>query len=322
MEKRGKGFIPVMLTPFKDNGEIDYDALTRLVHFYMNAGASGLFANCLSSEMYELTDLERLKMVEHIVQVVNNEVPVVATGNFGNSIAEQSDFVKSIYNKGVTAVILITGLLADAGESNEVFNERVHNLMDLTPHIPLGFYECPVPYKRVLEAEQLGEFVKTGRVIYHKDTSLDIENVRAKLKAVQGYDFGLYDAYIVNAVNSLEAGAAGLSCIQGNYFPELIVWLCENYDDPALSEQVEKVQLFFKGNMEVMHHVYPVVSKYFLRKRGFDISSFTRRQVGVYSSVVEHRLDQLYRNFNDLFQELDIQSALKYSHIDDNIFKN
>lgn len=38
--------------------------------------------------MYELTDLERLKMTAHIVQVVNNAVPVEATGNFGNSIAE------------------------------------------------------------------------------------------------------------------------------------------------------------------------------------------------------------------------------------------
>lgn len=310
MIKKEKGFIPVMLTPFKNNGEIDYNTLTRLVHFYMDAGASGLFANCLSSEMFELTDTERLKMTGHIVRVVNNAVPVVATGNFGNSIAEQSNFVKKIYDKGVTAVILITGLLAEAGESNKVLNERVYNLMDLTPHIPLGFYECPVPYKRVLDAEQLGAFVKTGRVIYHKDTSLDMESVRAKLKAAQGYDFGLYDAYIVNAVSSLKAGAAGLSCIQGNYFPELIVWLCENYNDPMLNEQVEKVQLFFRGNMEVMHHVYPVVSKYFLQRRGFDISSFTRRQVGVYSAAVANKLDLLYKNFNALFQKLDIHRAL------------
>lgn len=182
--------------------------------------------------------------------------------------------------------------------------------MDLTSHIPLGFYECPVPYKRVLEPQQLGDFVKTGRVTYHKDTSLDIENVRAKLKAVRGHDFGLYDAYIVNAVKSLNAGAAGLSCIQGNYFPELIVWLCENYDDPALQEQVEKVQSFFNGNMDVMHHVYPVASEYFLQKRGFNIPSFTRRQVGVYSSAVENEIVRLYKDFNSLFQELELQMAL------------
>jgi 4-hydroxy-tetrahydrodipicolinate synthase len=52
------------------------------------------------------------------------------------------------------------------------------------------------------------------------------------LKVTNGIDaFGLYDAYAVNAVASLKAGAAGLSCIQGNFFPELIVWLCDHFDD-------------------------------------------------------------------------------------------
>ncbi|HEY7159689.1 MAG TPA: dihydrodipicolinate synthase family protein, partial [Acidobacteriota bacterium] len=50
MSERKKGYIPVMLTPFKDNGAIDYEGLSRLIEFYLDAGVSGLFANCLSSE--------------------------------------------------------------------------------------------------------------------------------------------------------------------------------------------------------------------------------------------------------------------------------
>ncbi len=40
---------------------------------------------------------------------------------------------------------------------------------------------------------------------------------------VKNPDFGLYDAYMVHAIESLKAGSAGLSCIQGNFFPELIL---------------------------------------------------------------------------------------------------
>ena len=58
-----------MLTPFKGNGEVDYDGLTRLTEYYLKAGAHGLFANCLSSEMYELTEGERLQVVKHVVKV-------------------------------------------------------------------------------------------------------------------------------------------------------------------------------------------------------------------------------------------------------------
>ncbi|RZM06567.1 MAG: dihydrodipicolinate synthase family protein, partial [Pedobacter sp.] len=117
MNKAKKGFIPVMLTPFKDNGAIDFDGLTKLTALYIEAGAAGLFANCLSSEMFELSEDERFSVVEHVVKAANGAVPVVATGTFGGPIAQQADFVKKIYSAGVDAVIGITGLLAEEKDS-------------------------------------------------------------------------------------------------------------------------------------------------------------------------------------------------------------
>jgi 4-hydroxy-tetrahydrodipicolinate synthase len=35
MTEKEKGFIPVMLTPFKNNGDIDYDILTQLTEIYL-----------------------------------------------------------------------------------------------------------------------------------------------------------------------------------------------------------------------------------------------------------------------------------------------
>ncbi|RZK87947.1 MAG: dihydrodipicolinate synthase family protein, partial [Pedobacter sp.] len=238
MENAQKGFIPVMLTPFLSNGEIDYPALTQLTEIYLQAGSSGLFANCLSSEMFELTDKERIQAIKHVIKVADGSVPVVATGTFGGAIAKQADFVKEVSDLGVEAVIAITGLLADEQESDAVFNDRVYDLLNQTGKIPIGFYECPVPYKRVLKPEQLADFVSTGRVIYHKDTCLDLTQIKEKLRLTQDNAFGLYDAYIVHAVESLKAGSSGLSCIQGNYFPELIVWLCDHYNDESLVEEV------------------------------------------------------------------------------------
>jgi 4-hydroxy-tetrahydrodipicolinate synthase len=305
-----KGFIPVMLTPFTHSGAIDFDALTALTEFYLQAGAAGLFANCLSSEMFELDDDERIQIINHVVKVTNGAVPVVATGTFGGAIEDQADFVKDVYDTGVQAVIGITGLLAEQDEPNTAFNARVNELIELTPGIPLGFYECPVPYKRLLSAEQLGQLVGTGRVIYHKDTCLDLEQIKAKLAATQNHpDFGLYDAYMVHAVESLKAGSAGLSCIQGNYFPELIVWLCDHYNDSGMVAQVQQVQQFLIDNMDVMHTVYPTVSKYFLQQRGLKLSTFTRRNVGNFTTDVKNTVNQLFANYQHLQQELEIKTV-------------
>ncbi|RKR84345.1 4-hydroxy-tetrahydrodipicolinate synthase [Mucilaginibacter gracilis] len=305
MQQKPKGFIPVMLTPFKDSGEVDYDALTQLTEVYLQAGAAGLFANCLSSEMFELTDNEKLQTIKHIVKVANGTVPVVATGTFGGAIPKQADFVKKVSDAGADAVIILAGLIAEENEADDIFNERIHQLLDLTENIPLGFYECPVPYKRLLSPSQLMGFVKTGRVIYHKDTCLDIVQIKEKLKAGAGNpQFGLYDAYMAHAVESLKAGAAGLSCIQGNFFPELIVWLCNNYASESLKTEVDQVQQFLIDHMDVMHNVYPIIAKYWLQKRGLAISTFTRREVGVFSNTIKQQVNSLYQDYDVLQSHL------------------
>jgi 4-hydroxy-tetrahydrodipicolinate synthase len=308
MEQKIKGFIPVMLTPFKNNGDIDFDVLTQLTEMYLQAGASGLFANCLSSEMFELQDEERLQVIKHVIKVANGAVPVVATGTFGGEIEKQADFVKKVHDTGTTAVIAITSLLADQNENDGVFNDRVFDLIDQTENIPLGFYECPVPYKRLLSAQQLIDFVATGRVIYHKDTCLDINQIKQKLDAGNANaEFGLYDAYMVHAVESLKAGSAGLSCIQGNFFPEMVVWLCNNYADSTLQHEVGEVQQFLIDNMDVMHNVYPVVAKYYLTKRGLKISTITRRSVGNFSQSIKSQIEHLYSDYTRLQQSVGIK---------------
>ncbi|MEJ5960798.1 dihydrodipicolinate synthase family protein [Pedobacter immunditicola] len=312
MNKTEKGFIPVMLTPFKDNGEIDFDGLTKLSELYIEAGAAGLFANCLSSEMFELSETERLMLVKHVVKAAQGRVPVVATGTFGGPIALQADTAKQIYDCGVEAVIGITSLLAQEHETDEVFDANVAELLELTGNIPFGFYECPVPYKRLISPKQLGKLVSTGRVTYHKDTCLDINQVKEKIAATTGFHFGLYDAYMAHAVESLKAGAAGLSCIQGNYFPELVVWLCNNYNNEQLAPEVSRVQQFFNDQMDVMHDVYPITAKYYLQKSGFNISTFTRRNdVGTFNAKIKQGIDLLFNNYDAMVNDLEIKLVLK-----------
>ncbi len=59
--------------------------------------------------------------------------------------------------------------------------------------------------------------------------------------------------------------------------------------------------------MDVMHNVYPIVSKYFLQKRGLDISTFTRRYVGAITPNVIKKVDQLFDDYMALRSDLKIQ---------------
>lgn len=306
MNKERKGFIPVMLTPFEDDGSVDYRTLARLTEYYLRAGARGLFTNCLSGEMYELDEGERMKVLKQVLDVAGGEVPVVATGTFGGAPDRQAGFIRRVHDAGAAAVIVITSIMVAEAEPDAVLEARVSDLLERTAGVPLGFYECPVPYKRVLSAELLKLFTETGRVIYHKDTCLDIDQVKQKLNAAAGSGLGLYDAYAVHAVESLKAGAAGLSCIQGNYFPELIVWLCNNYNTDGLREEVGKVQEFLIRNMEVMHAVYPAAAKYFLQKRGLLKNTVTRKKAETFDDAAKRNIDQLSERYAKLAAEIGV----------------
>ncbi|KAB7731342.1 dihydrodipicolinate synthase family protein [Rudanella paleaurantiibacter] len=305
-----RGFVPVMLTPFTDSGAVDLPGLATLTDFYLQTGAAGLFANCLSSEMYELTGFERITITRQVVNRANGRVPVVSTGTFGGPIAVQADFVKRIYDTGVQAVIVITSQLASPEESDAVFLDRLHQLIDQTEGVPLGMYECPVPYKRLITPDILADILPTGRLIYHKDTCLDLAEVNRRLTVAQGYPFGLYDAYMVNAVSSLKAGAAGLSCIQGNMYPELIVWLCNHYNDPTQQKAVKRVQQFLNSTMDLVHTAYPTLAKYSLQKRGLPISLYTRRKVDRLTPDLCTRVDAMLRDLAQLEADLSIEPVL------------
>ncbi|NIJ55935.1 dihydrodipicolinate synthase family protein [Dyadobacter arcticus] len=306
-----KGFIPVMLTPFLETGKVDYEGLSALTELYLEAGAAGLFANCLSSEMFELTESERLQVTKTVVDQVAGRVPVVATGTFGGAIPEQARFAKRIYQTGIDAVIIITGLIADENEHDEIFVSRIKELISLTDDIPLGFYECPVPYKRLINSMVLQELIQTRRIVYHKDTCLDLEEVVRRIQVAEGFKFGLYDAYMVNAVASLKAGATGLSCIQGNIYPELVTWICEHYHDESRQNDVERVQKFFVDSMDVVHTAYPIVAKYCLQKRGFPMSTYTRRDVGTFTEAMQRQADQLLDEIDVIQSDLGIVNVLK-----------
>jgi len=298
-----------MLTPFDENGEIDYPALAKLTQYYIEAGATGLFANCLSGEMFELSDEERVAVTSFVVKEVAGAVPVFSTGTFGGSLTRQAGFSKRIYDTGATAVVAITSILADENDADDLLLSRIYELLEQTQGIPFGFYECPVPYKRVLSPAVLKLVADTRRVIYYKDTSLDLAAVKEKVSLTeQQTAFELYDAYMVNAVASLNNGCAGLSCIQGNYIPELISWITTNYSKQEHRLQLGLAQQFLADTMDVMHNAYPVAAKYFLRSRGFPIQLTTRRKVDLLSAAAKNNIDQLSQKASQLYEQLGIRT--------------
>jgi 4-hydroxy-tetrahydrodipicolinate synthase len=309
MSNNDKKFVPVMITPFNLKAKVDFDAVSRLIDFYLAAGVKGFFANCLSSEMYSISEDERLELTQHIVRYVKGRVPVVATGSFGLTIEDKAEFTKRIYNTGVNAVILITGHYANVDDSDDVLLANFDKMLRLTANIPLGLYECPAPYKRILSAGVFKKLLETERFIYHKDTTREVEDVKAKLAVVPADNerFEFYDAHTPNAMYSIQAGAKGMSAIAGNFYPEILVWLCNNANNLDRQEDVAWLQSEISQVDPLIHEAYPLSAKYFLRKRGLPIRTISRAHALELTPAQKTTLDDIYDSFLGWCDRLDIQ---------------
>ena len=293
-----KKFVPVMITPFNLKAKVDLDMVATLVEFYLAAGAKGFFANCLSSEMFSISEDERLELTQHVVKCVNGRVPIVATGSFGLTIEDKAEFSKKIFDTGINAVILITGHFANVDDSDDVLLRNFDKMLGLTGTIPLGMYECPAPYKRILSANVFKTLLDTGRFIYHKDTSIELEQVKAKIEVSQGHEgFEFYDAHTPNAMYSLQMGAKGMSSISGNFYPEVMVWMCNNANNPEKQEEVKWLQAELTKVDPLIHQAYPMSSKYFLRKRGIPVRTISRATALELTPQQKEVLDAIYESF-------------------------
>ena len=95
--------------------------------------------------------------------------------------------------------------------------ENCKKILDnMDPNVPLGFYECPYPYKRLLTPETISWCASTGRFYFLKDTCCDIAQIRKKLEVIEGSNLKLYNANTTTLLESMWEGAAGFCGVMDN----------------------------------------------------------------------------------------------------------
>lgn len=296
------GVYPVMLTPFTENNEVDYEALGKLIDWYIEKGVNGLFADCQSSEMFFLSLEERVKIGEFVKKHADGRVPVVTSGHISDSLEDQAKELTAIAGTGADAVILLTNRLAKENESDEVWLENLKKLLEMIPKdVPLGFYECPYPYKRIISSELLKWCADTGRFYFIKDTSCDIENMKAKLEVIKGTNLKLFNANTSTLLETLELGASGYSGVMANFHPELYVKLCNIYkEDPS---KARKIADFLTVASLIERQVYPVNAKFYQKSIGNFNSIMTRtRDIKELNATGILEIQQFVR-FNEEFEK-------------------
>ncbi|MFI4911665.1 MAG: dihydrodipicolinate synthase family protein [Sedimentisphaeraceae bacterium JB056] len=288
------GIWPVMVTPFDEGMNVVYDTVDHIVDFYYNNGCAGVFATCLTSEVADLSYDEILELVKATVKSASGRLQVVGGAILFENVERQIELVKHVYDCGAHAVVVAASQLCGKNDSVDTFKANITKLMDETGDIPLGMYECPFPYHRILSPETYLWLAKTGRFVFHKDTCCNIDGIKEKLTLSAGTKMKFFNAHCATLLDSLACGGNGYCGVGTNYYPEIFSWLFENYNsaDPAL---VKKVYDFAKDSESYydLCDAYPATAKELLKNRGIDIEDYCRIKTGKLDKIACEQLQQL-----------------------------
>ncbi len=270
------GVWPVMITPYTADNKIDYDGVSEILEWYAKQKVTGIFAVCQSSEMFFLSREERLELAKFVIDNKGKDQGVIVSGHVAEKPEDQIAEAREIIEYGVDSYVFISNQFAREGEGEDVVKKNIENLLSHLPKGNFGIYECPYPYKRLISPELLKWCADTGKFTFLKDTCCNINEIKAKLKAVEGSNLKLYNANAATLLESLKAGAAGYSGVMANFHGDVYEWLCRNYAKEP--EKAEIVQNFLGLASVIECQLYPTNAKFHMQLEGLNVNLFSRVQ--------------------------------------------
>jgi 4-hydroxy-tetrahydrodipicolinate synthase len=262
-----EGIVPVMLTPFTENGEVDYEGLERLIEWYIVNGADALFAVCQSSEMIYLSLKERFEIGTFVVKKATGRLPVVVSGHISDDPHSQIEELTMAVKTGADGVVLVSNHLDPKTLGTETFMGNLKWLLDKMPEdMPLGIYECPVPYRRLLSDDEIRFCADSGRFVLLKDVSCDLATVKRRVALTSGSSFAILNANAAIAWDAMKAGSRGFNGVFTNFHPDLYKWLySKGRRHPELADELATF-LVLAATSESFG--YPVLAKMYHQRIG------------------------------------------------------
>ncbi|MDR2344071.1 MAG: 4-hydroxy-tetrahydrodipicolinate synthase [Spirochaetaceae bacterium] len=102
-----KGAFTALVTPMKENGDVDFDGFRRLVRFQLENGIDGLVPVGTTGETPTLEEWEEERLLELVMKEAAGRVPVIA-GSGSNSTKHAVLYTKRAKDFGADAALVVT----------------------------------------------------------------------------------------------------------------------------------------------------------------------------------------------------------------------
>ena len=245
-----QGSIVAMITPFHQDGSVNFEVLTQLLERQIAGGTDAILTLGTTGEYSTMSHEEDASVVAHTGKVVNGRVPVIV-GSGSNCTATQIEKSIEYQNMGADALLLIAPYYnkANAEGMYRHFAETADRVS-----IPCILYNVPGRTGCSIPVSVVEKLAKHPNIAGIKEASGDMSYVM-KIAHCAGPDFALYSGNDDITIPLMSVGGSGVISVYANVMPEMCHqiaadWLAGNHEK-AVANQLKYLKLMNDLFLEV-----------------------------------------------------------------------
>jgi 4-hydroxy-tetrahydrodipicolinate synthase len=207
------GAIVAIVTPFK-NGQVDEEALRRLIEEQINAGTDGITPCGTTGESTTLSHEEHDRVIEITIDAVKKRVPVIA-GTGSNSTAETLRLTKHAWEAGADGALLVCPYYNRP--TQEGLYQHFKTVAQEVP-IPIIVYNIESRTGVNLKPETMARLAKLPNIVGVKEASGSLKQMSDMIRMC-GPDFDVLSGDDIFTLALLALGGKGIISVISNCVP-------------------------------------------------------------------------------------------------------
>ena len=264
-----KGSIVALVTPFKENGDVDFDKLGELLDYHCNNNSGGIVILGTTGEASTLTFDEEAEMVEYSVKRVNKRVPLIV-GSGSNETEKAVRMSKKYSEMGADYVLVITPYYNKTNESGLIKHFTAVADAALCPVI---MYNVPGRTGMSMSIHALEVLSKHPNIWGIKEASGNM-SYAAKVSRLLGDNFHMLSGNDDIIVPMMSIGSVGVISVLANIAPKQTAKMCELCLAGKFSE-ANKIQMdLLPLTNDLFIEVNPIPVKEAMNYLGFKVGGY------------------------------------------------
>ncbi|VEP14045.1 4-hydroxy-tetrahydrodipicolinate synthase [Hyella patelloides LEGE 07179] len=272
--------ITAMVTPFAEDGSVNYDIAEKLAVDLVERGNEGLVICGTTGESPSLTWEEEYQLFKVVKKAVGNRASIIA-GTGSNSTQEAISATQEAAKLGLDGTLQVVPYYNKPPQ--EGLYQHFSAIAKACPNIKMMLYNVPGRTSRNLEADTVAKLAKIENIVAIKEASGDLEQT-CQIRRVTPPSFAIYSGEDALTLPMLTVGGVGVVSVAAHLVSQDIQKMFQAFEQ-GNNKLATEIQLkLFPLYKVLFATTNPIPIKYALNLKGWQVG-------GLRSPLCELQLD-------------------------------